>query len=35
MLKAIADLAAGAGRVAAEDVPVAPPANTTADAERR
>src|SRR5262249_51448925 len=35
MLKAIADLAAGTGRVAAEDVPAAPPANATADAERR
>src|SRR5215469_7966912 len=35
MLKAIADLAAGAGRVAAEEVPAAPPANATADAERR
>jgi hypothetical protein len=33
-LKAIADLAAGAGR-AAEDVPAASPANLTADAERR
>src|SRR6516165_8589178 len=35
LLKAIADLAAGAGRAAAEDVPAASPANGTADAERR
>jgi class 3 adenylate cyclase len=35
MLKAIADLAASAGRVTAEDVPAASPANATADAERR
>jgi hypothetical protein len=35
LLKAIADLAAGAGRVAAEDVPAASPANATAEAERR
>jgi hypothetical protein len=35
LLKAIADLAAGAGRAAAEDVPAASPANATADAERR
>jgi hypothetical protein len=34
LLKAIADLAVGAGR-AAEDVPAASPANATADAERR
>jgi class 3 adenylate cyclase len=34
LLKAIADLAAGAGG-AAEDVPAASPANATADAERR
>src|SRR5204863_6732048 len=34
LLKAIADLAAGAGRAAAEDVPAASPA-TTAEAERR
>jgi class 3 adenylate cyclase/predicted ATPase len=34
LLKAIADLAAGAGR-AAEDVPAASPANATAEAERR
>jgi class 3 adenylate cyclase len=35
MLKSIADLAAGARRVTAENVPAAPPANATADAERR
>jgi hypothetical protein len=35
LLKAIADLAAGAGRAAAEDVPAASPANATAEAERR
>src|SRR5215472_11989111 len=35
LLKAIADLAAGAGRGAAEDVPAAPPASTPAEAERR
>jgi class 3 adenylate cyclase/predicted ATPase len=35
LLKAIADLAAGAGRAAAEDVPPASPANATVDAERR
>src|SRR6516162_4778866 len=35
LLKAIADLAADAGRVAAEDVPTASPANATAEAERR
>ena len=35
LLKAIADLAAGAGRAAAEDVPPASPANATAEAERR
>src|SRR5689334_1641501 len=33
--KAIADLAASAGRVAAEDVPAASPASARADAERR
>src|SRR5215472_10065356 len=35
LLKAIADLAAGARRAAAEDVPAESPANATADAERR
>src|SRR5246500_2630879 len=35
LLKAIADLAAGAGRAAAEDVSAAPPTNATAEAERR
>jgi class 3 adenylate cyclase len=35
LLKAIADLAAGAGRAAAEDVLAASPANATAEAERR
>jgi class 3 adenylate cyclase len=35
LLKAIADLAASAGRAAAEDVPAASRANATADAERR
>jgi len=35
LLKAIADLAAGAGRAAAEDVPAASLANATAEAERR
>jgi len=35
LLKGIADLAAGAGRDAAEDVPAAYPASATADAERR
>ena len=35
LLKAIADLAAGAGRAAAEDVPVASPASAPAEAERR
>ena len=35
LLKAIADLAADAGRAAAEDVPAASPANATAEAERR
>jgi class 3 adenylate cyclase len=35
LLKAIADLAAGAGRAAAEDVPAASPTNATAEAERR
>ena len=35
LLKAIADLAAGAGRAAAENVPAASPANATAEAERR
>jgi len=35
LLKAIADLAAGVGRAAAEDVPAASPANATAEAERR
>src|ERR1700756_5744648 len=35
LLKAIADLAAGAGRAAAEDVPAASRADATADAERR
>ena len=35
LLKAIADLAAGAGRAAAEDVPAASRANATAEAERR
>src|SRR6201997_219218 len=35
MLKAITDLAAGAVRTAAEDMPATPTANATADAERR
>ena len=35
LLKAIADLGAGAGRAAAEDVPAASPANAPAEAERR
>jgi class 3 adenylate cyclase/predicted ATPase len=35
LLKAIADLAAGAGRAAAEDVTAVSPANATAEAERR
>src|SRR6201997_1250804 len=35
LLKAIGDLAAGAGRAAAEDVPAASPANAVAEAERR
>src|SRR6516165_9344866 len=35
LLKAIADLATGARRAAAEDTPAASPANATADAERR
>src|SRR5215471_16282739 len=35
LLKAITDLAADAGRAAAEDVPAASPANATAEAERR
>src|SRR3954447_2822016 len=35
LLKVIADLALGAGRVAAEDLPVVSPVNTTAEAERR
>jgi class 3 adenylate cyclase len=35
LLKAIADLAAGAGRAAAEDVPAESPANAPAEAERR
>src|ERR1700757_2835204 len=35
LLKTIADLAAGAGRAAAEDVPAASPASATAEAERR
>src|SRR6516162_9484594 len=35
LLKAIADLAAGAGRATEEDVPGASPANATAEAERR
>ncbi|HEX4185721.1 MAG TPA: AAA family ATPase [Stellaceae bacterium] len=35
LLKAIADLAAGAGRAAAEDVAAASPANATTEAERR
>jgi class 3 adenylate cyclase/predicted ATPase len=35
LLKAIADLAAGAGRAAAEDVPAASPASAPAEAERR
>jgi len=35
LLRAIADLAAGAGRAAAEDLPAASPANATAEAERR
>jgi len=35
LLKAIADLAAGAGRAAAEDVSAGSPANATAEAERR
>src|SRR5262252_274331 len=35
LLKAIADLAAGAGRAAAENVPAASPANATGEAERR
>ncbi|MBV8121097.1 MAG: adenylate/guanylate cyclase domain-containing protein, partial [Alphaproteobacteria bacterium] len=35
LLKAIADLATGAGRAAAEDAPAASPANAAAEAERR
>ena len=35
LLKAIADLAAGAGRDAAEDMSAPSPANATAEAERR
>jgi class 3 adenylate cyclase len=35
LLKAIADLAAGAGRAVAEDVPAAFPPNATVEAERR
>ena len=35
LLKAIADLAAGAGRVAVEDAPAASPTSATAEAERR
>src|SRR5690349_14417190 len=35
LLKAIADLATGDGRAAAEDVSVVSPVNTTAEAERR
>src|SRR6516165_2576743 len=35
LLKAIADLAAGARRAAAEDMPAPSPAKATADAERR
>src|SRR6516164_4554296 len=35
LLKAIADLAAGAGHAAAEDVPVVPPASAPTEAERR
>src|SRR5262249_55956993 len=35
LLKAVADLAPGARRAAAEDVPAASPANATAEAERR
>src|ERR1700756_5499882 len=35
LLTAIADLSAGAGRAATEDVPAASPANATAEAERR
>src|ERR1700751_4216052 len=35
LLKAIADIAAGAGRAATEHVPAASPANATAEAERR
>jgi class 3 adenylate cyclase len=35
LLKAIADLAAGAGRAAAENVPAASPASAPAEAERR
>jgi class 3 adenylate cyclase len=35
LLRAIADLAAGAGRAAAEDVPAASPASAPAEAERR
>src|SRR6516225_9937497 len=35
LLKAIADLPAGAGRAAAKDVPAASSANATAEAERR
>src|SRR5438067_5771698 len=35
LLKAIADLAAGAGRAAAEGGPAASPANAPAEAERR
>src|SRR5438067_2688514 len=35
LLKAIADLAAGAGRAAVEDVPAASPASAPAEAERR
>jgi SAM (Sterile alpha motif) domain-containing protein len=35
LLKAIADLAAGAGHAAVEDVPAASPTSATAEAERR
>src|SRR5690349_24435923 len=35
LMRAIADLAAGAGRAAAEDVPAAAPADCPAGAERR
>src|SRR6476620_5831897 len=35
LLRALADLAAGAGRAAAEDLPATSPAKATAEAERR